>query len=69
MYQPRLYEPFYQDARGLTESASKRMITEMGRIMKIAEHMDEMHVAEEGTPKNNRFEYPADQPRTKEFVE
>jgi hypothetical protein len=69
MYQPRLYEPFYQDERGLTEFASERMITEMGRMMKIAEHMDEMHVAEEGTPKNNRFEYPADQPRTKESVE
>jgi hypothetical protein len=31
--------------------------------------MDEMCVAEEGTPKNDRFDYPADQTRTKETVE
>jgi hypothetical protein len=69
MYQPRLYEPFYQENSDLSMHVSRRKIEEMGRMMKIAEHMDEMHVAEEGTPKNNRFDYPADQPRTKETVE
>ena len=28
-----------------------------------------MRIGDEGNPKNNRFEYPADQPRTKESVE
>jgi hypothetical protein len=69
MYQPRLYEPFYQQKEGLSRQASGRMIEEMGRMMKIADHMDEMHVAEEGIPINNRFHYPTDQARTKESVE
>jgi hypothetical protein len=69
MYQPRLYEPFYQQKEGLRRQASRRMIEEMGRMMLIADHMDEMHVAEEGIPNNDRFYYPTDQVRTKESVE
>jgi hypothetical protein len=53
----------------LQREASRRMIEETGHMMLIADHMDEMHVAEEGTPNNGRFDYPTDQIRTKESVE
>jgi hypothetical protein len=69
MYQPRLYEPFYQKKETLQRQASRRMIKETGQMMLITDHMDEMHVAEEGTPNNGRFDYPTDQTRTKESVE
>lgn len=69
LYQPRLYEPFYQENKSLNIRVRDRLLDNMSGMMEIADHMDEMRVAEEGTPKNNRFDYPADRPRTQETVE
>jgi len=38
-------------------------------MMLIADHMDEMRVAEEGTSEKNQFNHLADQPWTKETTE
>ena len=61
MYQPHLYEPFYQEDRKLKAQMERLLTMEMGRMVKITEHMEKtMHVTEEGTPKYNRVTNPAD---------
>jgi len=70
LYQPRLYEPFQTLNSAVGKGAvMKRTIELSGRMMSVADHMDEMKLSDVGKLDGNRFNYPAETRRTKETVE
>lgn len=70
LYQPRLFEPLYQPRPGLNRKAQSKAFPDLlTPMMKVAEYMDKMEIADLGTPFSGRFDYPADERPTKQRVD
>jgi hypothetical protein len=70
LYQPRLFEPFYKPNPKLSRSSvMKPMLDTLGRMIRLADHIDEMPLANVGQPVASRFNYREAKERTKETVD
>lgn len=69
MYLSLPFKPLSSRAEHYVLDARFQMLRQTSRMMNVAEQMDEMRIGDENNPKNNRFEYPADQRRTKNTVD